>query len=66
MKSLLLALIAIAAAALLGTPSEARTFPWCVVHGNTGARNCGFVSHEQCMKTARGLGFCTRNPRYRG
>jgi hypothetical protein len=65
MKSLLFALIVIAAVALLGTPSEARTFPWCVIHSHTGARNCGFVSHEQCMQTARGLGHCTRNPRYR-
>jgi hypothetical protein len=64
MKSLLFALVVIAAAALLGTPAEARTFPWCVQHSRGGGRNCGFVSFDQCMATARGLGFCVRNPRY--
>ena len=43
MKSLLFALIVIAAVALLGTSSEARTFPWCVIHSSTGARNCGGI-----------------------
>ena len=32
-----------------------------------GARNCGFVSCEQCMETVRGMGgFCDRNLFYTG
>ena len=43
--------------------------PWCAQYygrGGDGARNCGFVSYEQCMMTATpGSGaFCVRNPWY--
>ena len=48
-------------------PASAQNYPWCAqlsVRG--GARNCGFVSWEQCMATVRGIGgFCEQNFMYR-
>jgi len=57
-----IALVTIAAAA----PVQAQNYPWCAYWAGTGgARNCGFVSFEQCMATARGAGaFCQRNAGY--
>lgn len=33
-------------------------YPWCAQYSGeeSGGRNCGFVSYEQCMMTARGAG----------
>lgn len=41
-------------------------YPWCVQYGGGmgggSSRNCGFVSYEQCMMTARGAGgSCEQN-----
>src|SRR5262245_8275804 len=63
---------AMAAMALLGavvaaSPASATNYPWCTTGAmqEFGARNCGFVSFEQCMDTARGNGQnCDRNPFY--
>ena len=59
---------ALAAAALSSFASPAAAaieYPWCVQYGggdDNGARNCGFVSYDQCMLTARGAGgMCERN-----
>jgi len=45
-------------------------YPWCVSYGDIdggGGKNCGFVSYEQCMMTARGAGgSCDRNLFYPG
>ena len=41
--------------------------PWCAQYydSNSGTTNCGFVSYEQCMATARGAGaWCVQNPWY--
>ena len=58
----------IAAATALGTPAHAQNYPWCAIYNGGavgGGTNCGFVSFEQCMETARGLGsFCYRNTQY--
>ncbi len=58
----------VALSTLMTTPAAAATeYPWCAQYtgGNGGARNCGFVSYEQCMMTARGAGaFCERNSFY--
>ena len=58
---------ALAALSSLAPPAQsAIEYPWCVQYG-TGmgggsARNCGFVSYEQCMMTARGAGgSCEQN-----
>lgn len=40
-------------------PAAAIEYPWCVSYGDMdggGGKNCGFVSYEQCMLTARGAG----------
>jgi hypothetical protein len=44
-------------------------YPWCAQYNgdDNGGRNCGFVSYEQCMETARGAGaFCEINLFYQG
>jgi len=52
----------------IGTRAEAQNYPWCAIYSGGavgGGRNCGFISFEQCMATARGLGsFCNVNPQY--
>jgi hypothetical protein len=66
-----MAVAAVAGMALVsGTgPGAAQTYPWCsrdMSGDGSGGTNCGFVSYEQCMMTARGAGaFCDRNPAYR-
>jgi len=68
MKLSLLMLALIAAALTLATPAHAQNYPWCAIYSGGavgGGTNCGFVSFEQCMATARGLGsFCYRNTQY--
>jgi Protein of unknown function (DUF3551) len=68
MKLSLLTLALFAAAVTLSTPAHAQNYPWCAIYSGGavgGGTNCGFVSFEQCMATARGLGsFCYRNTQY--
>jgi Protein of unknown function (DUF3551) len=47
-------------------PAQAQNYPWCAIYDVTGgATNCGFVTFEQCMETARGLGsLCQPNTQY--
>ena len=50
-----------AALAVAAVPTATRAaieYPWCAQYSGdeTGGRNCGFVSYEQCMQTARGAG----------
>lgn len=50
--------------------AQAEPYKWCAQYGSGrggGARNCGFVTWEQCMQTIRGMGgFCERNAFYTG
>jgi Protein of unknown function (DUF3551) len=51
------------------TPARAQNYPWCEYlgggMGGGGGRNCGFISYEQCMESARGNGSdCRRNTQY--
>ena len=49
--------------ALFASPSSAEIYrPWCAQYygNNGGGTNCGFVSYEQCMMTARGAGVARR------
>jgi hypothetical protein len=60
-----------AAMSFVSEPAAAAIeYPWCVQYGgapNGGARNCGFVSYDQCMMTARGAGgMCVVNLFYPG
>jgi hypothetical protein len=62
--------LAIAAVSAFSKPAAAIEYPWCVnysgMDGGDG-RNCGFVSYEQCMMTARGAGgMCEQNLFYPG
>jgi Protein of unknown function (DUF3551) len=52
--------------AAFGGPAEAQNYPWCAYwHGTGGSRNCGFITYEQCMWTARGAGAdCRANTWY--
>ena len=43
----------------IGTRAEAQNYPWCAIYSGgavSGGTNCGFISFEQCMATAFGLG----------
>jgi hypothetical protein len=54
-------------AAAITTPVQAQNYPWCEYLGSGmgGARNCGFVSYEQCMASAFGNGGdCRPNTLY--
>ena len=57
---LLLVLSGICVALLsMGTRAEAQNYPWCAYYSSGddgGGTNCGFITFEQCMATARGLG----------
>ena len=48
--------------------AEAQNYPWCAYYGSGddgGGTNCGFITFEQCMATARGLGSnCQPNTQY--
>ncbi len=52
----------------MGTGAEAQNYPWCAIYSEGaagGGTNCGFITFEQCMETAFGLGsFCYRNTQY--
>jgi hypothetical protein len=69
--SVLFALAALAAPTVF-TPSLGHADPYagCAAYGsgrNGGGRNCGFVTYQQCMETARGSGgFCEHNLFYTG
>ena len=69
MRYLLAILGFVVAAACLDTPAHAQNYPWCEYlgggMGGGGGRNCGFVSFEQCMQSARGNGSdCRQNTQY--
>lgn len=68
MKSWLSTFTLMAAAVMFATSAHAQNYPWCALYSGGavgGGTNCGFVSFEQCMATARGLGsFCYRNTQY--
>ena len=67
--SVLLAAGALAVFAVMPEPGHADPYKWCAVYGGRGggARNCGFVSYQQCLATVHGIGgFCERNQFYTG
>jgi len=68
MRILLLLLAAYVAAVAVGTRAEAQNYPWCAYYsggGVGGGTNCGFITFQQCMETARGLGsLCQPNTQY--
>jgi Protein of unknown function (DUF3551) len=66
MRYVLFTLSVVAATTLLNTPTKAQNYPWCAIYsGRAGGTNCGFITFEQCMETARGLGSnCQPNTQY--
>ena len=67
MRKVTAAMMLVGAAMAASPASGAPVYPWCTTGAghDFGARNCGFVSFEQCMQTARGNGQnCERNPFY--
>jgi hypothetical protein len=68
MRILLLLLGAYVAAVAVGTRAEAQNYPWCAIYSGgaaSGGTNCGFITFQQCMETARGLGsLCQPNTQY--
>ena len=66
MRLLLFVLVISVAVIGIGTRAEAQNYPWCAYYsGRSGGTNCGFISFEQCMDTARGLGSnCQPNTQY--
>jgi hypothetical protein len=70
LKLALAAAMAVAGLSAFAQPAAAAEYPWCVQYTggeDGGGRNCGFVSYEQCMATARGAGGdCQRNLFYEG
>ncbi|HKA73726.1 MAG TPA: DUF3551 domain-containing protein [Xanthobacteraceae bacterium] len=69
MRTLFAAAVAALPLFLVATDlAQAQNYPWCAQYTTRGgARNCGFVSWQQCMATVSGVGgFCVRNYMYRG
>jgi hypothetical protein len=69
MRLVLFTFSIIVATTVLNTPTKAQNYPWCAIYSGGGAAgggtNCGFLTSQQCMETARGLGsFCYRNTQY--
>lgn len=67
MKYALMVLGIVVATVGTGGHAQAQNYPWCeYLSGEIGGgRNCGFVSFEQCMESARGNGNdCRVNTMY--
>jgi hypothetical protein len=65
MRYLLAVLGILVALPCMDTAVKAQNYPWCEYLGGGGGRNCGFISFEQCMESARGNGSdCRQNTQY--
>jgi len=65
MRILLFMLAGSVMAAGIAAPAAAQNYPWCEFIGSPGGTNCGFISFEQCMESARGNGgSCRQNTQY--
>ena len=65
----ILFILAIGGSVAAAGPAAAEIeYPWCANFADGAGANCGFVSYEQCLKTATpGTGgTCDRNPFYKG
>jgi hypothetical protein len=66
MKVFLFTCAVLVATAGINTHADAQNYPWCA-HYAVGdeARNCGFVTYEQCMANVSGIGgYCAPNTQY--
>ena len=66
MRLLLIIVGAFASIACVSKPAAAQNYPWCAEGSyKGGARNCGFVTLQQCMDTVKGgAEFCEPNSMY--
>jgi hypothetical protein len=66
MKAFLFVSALLAAIAGISTHADAQNYPWCAYYTvGDEARNCGFVTYEQCMANVSGIGgYCARNTQY--
>jgi hypothetical protein len=68
MRSLLVFVAIVIAAAATGSSARAQNYPWCAQYGGffgDGGTNCGFTTYEQCLATISGMGgACERNLQY--
>ena len=66
MRSILTAAAALTLLVAFDGAAHAQNYPWCAQYGwRDGARNCGFVSWQQCQATVHGIGgFCEPNAMY--
>ena len=47
------------------TPAGAVEYPWCANFADGAGANCGFMTYDECMLTARGTGgYCAENTMY--
>ena len=47
------------------TPAGAVEYPWCANFADGAGANCGFMTYDECMLTARGTGgYCAENTFY--
>jgi len=61
------AIAAVAAVIVIEKPAQAQSGGWCAYYDEAfgGARNCGFVTLQQCLAEVRGVGGnCSPSPYY--
>jgi len=56
----LLGLGTLACATAMDSGTTAKAAAWCVWH-DYWTYNCGYHTYQQCMESARGVGYCARN-----
>ncbi len=65
MRLALFLLAVFAWTAVLGMPAPAVEYPWCANFADGAGANCGFMTYDECMPTARGTGgYCAENTMY--
>jgi hypothetical protein len=66
MKAFLFLSAALLGIAGISTHADAQNYPWCAYYEvGDEARNCGFVTYEQCMANVSGIGgYCAPNTQY--
>jgi hypothetical protein len=66
MKAFLFVSALLAGIAGISTHADAQNYPWCAYYAvGDEARNCGFVTYEQCRETVSGIGgICMRNTQF--
>jgi hypothetical protein len=66
MKAFLFVSALLAGIAGISMHADAQNYPWCAYYAvGDEARNCGFITYEQCVANVSGIGgYCARNTQY--